>query len=155
MEQSERAWDWLRNSIANDIEECSTEDGERARKLLEALAAHFRDRLLDHPSEPRALSFTISKREQGIMDDLKHLIEILQKAQLLYTRSGSAKSAGRRETYYVPNRILWPEYGLDPHGQHARVSIPANVLWLAAETGNIDLKYPPDDKQMELWNEEQ
>lgn len=155
LERSRRTWDWVRNSIANDIEDCSMEDGLRAFQLLDALAVHFRYRLLNFLAEPRALSFTISKREQGIMDELNHLIEILQKAQLLYVRSGPAKSEGRRETYYVPNRILWPDRGLDPHGQHARVSIPADVLWKAAETGNIDLKYLQKDKQMELWNEEQ
>lgn len=155
LERSRRAWDWVRNRIAEDIEDCSMQDGLRVYQLLDALAVYFRNRLLHHESEPCALSFTISKSEQGLMDGLNHLIEILQKAQLLYIRSGPAKSEGRRETYYVPNRILWPDRGLDPHGQHARVSIPADVLWKAAETGNIDLKYPPDDKQMELWNEEQ
>lgn len=155
LERSRRAWDWVRNRIAEDIEDCSMQDGLRVYQLLDALAVYFRNRLLHHESEPCALSFTISKSEQGLTDGLNHLIEILQKAQLLYIRSGPAKSEGRRETYYVPNRILWPDRGLDPHGQHARVSIPADVLWKAAETGNIDLKYPPDDKQMELWNEEQ
>lgn len=155
LERSRQAWDWVRNRIAEDIEDCSMQDGLRVYQLLDALAVYFRNRLLYHESEPCALSFTISKSEQGLMDGLNHLIEILQKAQLLYIRSGPAKSEGRRETYYVPNRILWPDRGLDPHGQHARVSIPADVLWKAAETGNIDLKYPPDGKQMELWNEEQ
>ena len=155
LERSRRAWDWVRNRIAEDIEDCSMQDGLRVYQLLDALAVYFRNRLLHHESEPCALSFTISKSEKGLMDGLNHLIEILQKAQLLYIRSGPAKSEGRRETYYVPNRILWPDRGLDPHGQHARVSIPADVLWKAAETGNIDLKYSPDDKQMELWNEEQ
>ena len=88
------------------------------------------------------------------MDELNHLIEILRKAQLLYIRIGPAKDEGRRETYYVPNKILWPIRGLDPHGQHARVSIPSDVLWNAAESGNIDLKLDyQDNKQMEFWNE--
>jgi hypothetical protein len=37
------------------------------------------------------------------------------------------------QNYYVPNRMLWPERGLDPHGQHARVSMPAADLWAAAD----------------------
>ena len=155
LELSERKWEWIRYSIAQDIEDCSTEDGLRAFRLLDSLAVHFRNRLLHHQSEPCALSFTISKQEQDIMDKLNHLIEILRKAQLLYIRSGPAKDEGRRETYYVPNKILWPDRGLDPHGQHARVSIPAAILWKAAENGNIDLKpYHQDNEQMELWNEE-
>ena len=151
---SERKWKWLEDEIAQDIEDCSTEDGLRAFRLLDALAVHFRYRLLHHQSEPCALSFTISKGEPDVMVNLKHLIEILRKAQLLYIRSGPSKDDGQREPYYVPNKILWPVRGLDPHGQHARVSIPAAVLWKAAESGKIDLDHQ-DDKQMELWNEKQ
>ena len=154
LERSKRTWEWIRSRIAQDIEDCSTEAGQRAFQLLDALAAHFRYRLLYHQSEPRALSFTISQQGQDVMVKLNHLIEILRKAQLLYIQSGPAKDDGRRETYYVPNRILWPDRGLDPHGQHARVSIPADVLWKAAETGKIGLNYLKDDKQMELGYEE-
>lgn len=157
LDRSRRTWDWLRDSIAQDIEDCSTEDGQRAFNLLDALAAHFRDRLFRHESEPGALSFTISGRNQDTMDKLNHLIEILRKAQLLYKRTGPAKDEGRRESYYVPNKILWPDRGLDPHGQHARVSIPADVLWKAAETGKIGFEDVDNqaEKQMEIWNEEQ
>ncbi len=157
LDRSRRAWEWLRDSIAQDIEDCTTEDGERAFNLLDALAVHFRDRLLHHQSEPCALSFTISGRNQDTMDELDRLIEILRKAQLLYRRTGPAKDEGRRESYYVPNKILWPDRGLDPHGQHARVSIPADVLWKAVETGKIGLKDTDHEaeKQMEFWNEEQ
>ena len=158
LERSKRTWEWVRDSIAQDIQDCSTEDGLRAFQLLDALAVYFRDRLLHHQSEPCALSFTISgrRREPGIMDKLNRLIEILRKAQLLYIRSGPAKDDGRRETYYVPNKILWPDRSLDPHGQHARASIPADILWKAAEGRKINLKHldHQDDKQMGLWNEE-
>lgn len=153
LERSKRKWEWVRNSIAQNIDDCSTEDGQRAFRLLNALAVHFRYRLQHHESEPCALSFTISKCEPDVMVNLKHLIEILQKAQLLYIRSGPSKDDGQIEPYYVPNKILWPVRGLDPHGQHARVSIQAAVLWKAAESGTIDPKDLQDDKQMELWNE--
>lgn len=154
LQLSERKWEWVRNSIAQDIENCSTDDGQRAYRFLDSLAVHFRDRLQHHQSEPCALSFTISKQDNENIVKLNHLIEILRKAQLLYIKSGPAKDAGKREIYYVPNKILWPVRGLDPHGQHARVSIPTDVLWKAAETGKIDLKYLKDDGQMELWDEE-
>ena len=157
LERSARKWNWLRNSIAQDIEDCSTEDGDRAYRLFDALAVHFRKRLLDGKSEPRALSFTISTPEPPIPEELTRLIEILRKAQLLYIRSGPAKAEGRKEPYFVPNRILWPDRGLDPHGQHARVSIPADVLWNAAKSGRINWRHQEteDDRQMELWNEQQ
>ena len=92
------------------------------------------------------------------MADLERLIGILQKAQILYVRSGSAKDDGRLETYYVPNRLLWPARGLDPQGQHARVSIPSNLLWQAAETGRIDRRVDQEDDhpivQEGLWDAE-
>ena len=156
LEQSERKWEWIKDRISQDIEDCSTEDGLRIFNLLDALAVHFRDRLRRDLSEPRALSFTISGRDQGIMVNLDRLIEILRKAQLLYIRSGPAKDGGKREPYYVPNKILWPTRGLDPHGQHARVSIPAAALWKAAKSGKLDIGLDQrDDKQMEFWDEQQ
>ena len=152
LERSQRTWAWLKDRIAQDIEDCSTEDGQRAYRLLDALAVYFRYRLLHHGSEPGALSFTISQQDPSIMANLDHLIEILRKAQLLYIRSGSSKDDGKRETYYVPNRILWPSRGLDPHGQHARISISARVLWDAAEQGKIAIDQ--DDDQRSLWDDE-
>ena len=103
---SERKWEWVRNNISQGIEDCSTGDGLRAFQLLDALAVHFRYRLQHHQSEPCALSFTISKCEPDVMVNLKHLIEILRKAQLLYIRSGPSKDSGQIEPYYVPNKIL-------------------------------------------------
>ena len=156
LERSQRNWEWLEeNGIARDIDGCSTEDGQRAYRLLDALAKHFRHRLLTHQSEPCALSFTISGsgKNQDVTDNLRRIIEILRKAQLLYIRSGPAKDEGQRETYYVPNKILWPIRGLDPHGQHARVSIPASDLWNAAEQGELP-QDKDDDKQVRLWDDE-
>jgi len=152
LDRSQRTWDWLKDRIAQDIEDCSTEDGQRAYRLLDALAVHFRFRLMNHDSEPCALSFTISQQNSEIMTNLNHLIEILRKAQLLYIRSGSSKDDGRRETYYVPNKILWPSRGLDPHGQHARISIPASSLWDAAERGIIATDR--EDRQRRFWDDE-
>ena len=39
-----------------------------------------------------------------------------------------AKDQGAKEDYYIPNKMLWPSRGLDPVGQHARVSIQAGAL---------------------------
>ena len=91
LERSQRTWDWLKDRIAQDIEDCSTEDGQRAYRLLDALAVHFRYRLMNHESEPCALSFTISQQDSEVMTNLNHLIEILRKAQLLYIRAGHRK----------------------------------------------------------------
>ncbi|MCY4584089.1 MAG: hypothetical protein OXE50_15030, partial [Chloroflexi bacterium] len=149
---SERIWGWLENDIARDIEDCNSEDGNRAFQLLDALAGHFRERLKHHKSEPRALSFTISERDSALLPDLLRIVEILRRAQLIYIRRGPAKDKGRREEYFIPNRILWPIRGLDPIGQHARVSIRASVLWSAAESGVLPLA--DANREPELWDED-
>ena len=160
LERSEAAWIWLKEQLPNDIEGCSMDDGQRAYRLLDALARHFRERLLGDGSEPSALSFTISHQTSPVMADLRRLLDILQKAQMIYVRVGPAKDSGRREAYYVPNRILWPSRGLDPHGQHARVSLTSDSLWGATQTGrlesptNTNHSKVPNFQQEKLWDED-
>lgn len=132
LERSQRKWDLVREQLDCSIDGCSREQREQVYRLFDNLAILFRERLLHHESEPRAVVFTISEREYEHYDKLEEILKIARKAQILYTRTGSAKDRGRRETYYVPNRILWLDRGLDPNGQHARVSIKAQHLWRAA-----------------------
>ena len=159
LERSDNAWRWLCERLSNDVEGCSIEDDRRAYRLLDALASHFRDRLLGDGSEPSALSFTISQHKSPAMTNVNRLLDILRNAQMLYVRVGPAKDGGRREPYYVPNRILWPSRSLDPHGQHARVSLTCDALWHAAETGRLEPSNedrqtaPATDRQGELWND--
>ena len=153
LERSKRVWEWLEKGIANDIQGCSLEDGRRAFQLMDALAVLFRQRLAESRSEPCAVSFTISGQDDENAGKLMQVIEVLRRGQLLYLRSGPAKDKGQRETYYMPNKFLWPIRGLDPHGQHARVSIPASVLWKAANEGKMELR-SDDDQQKRLWEDE-
>lgn len=135
LERSQGLWDRLRGGLDKIVPNCSREDATHAYQLLDQLAVLFRERLLHHESEPRANSFTVSGLRQCIPErcaELERLFNILMEAQYLYVRSGPAKDKGKREWYYVPNRLLWPERGLDPHGQHARVSLKAEELWAAA-----------------------
>jgi hypothetical protein len=154
LEQSRRMWDMLRDGIDRLVEGCSREDAVHAFQLMDNLALLFRERLLHQKSEPTANSFTISGSNAKARESLSHIIEILRKAQLLYARTGAAKDKGRRETYYVPNRMLWPDRGLDPHGQHARVSIGATDLWSAAKD-NRPLPFNDETplEQETLWYE--
>jgi hypothetical protein len=99
---------------------------------LQALGDYFVNRLISHKSEPRILSFIISEAETENMKFLDNLFRIAQQAQLLYIRSGSSKTRGRREDYFTPNRILWPVLGLDVNGQHGRASISSRELVDAA-----------------------
>ena len=132
--RSRALWDWARNELDKTLEGCSRDNARRAYQMLDKLAVLFRERLLKHKSEPRANSFTISQQSDTVMDKLNQVIDTLVAGQLIYIRSGPAKDLGKRENYYVPNRMLWPDRGLDPHGQHARVSIRAPDLWAAAES---------------------
>jgi len=143
LELSKEKWEWVQNDMVNRIEGCSGELAKSVYQLLDNLAILFRKRLLSKISEPRAVEFTISG-----LDDTKHatLLEVLQiarKAQLVYTYRSSAKDQGKRETYYMPNRMLWPERGLDPEGQHARVSLTADNLQKAA-LNNIEITFTGD-----------
>jgi len=157
IEQSRRLWEIAEQELDKTLEGCSREDANRAYQLLDQLAILFRERLLKHQSEPRANSFTVSGKKGYAIEPLRRVIETLISSQLLYVRMGSAKDKGRQERYYVPNRMLWPARGLDPHGQHARVSLLASDLWSAADQGKalpFDEKVGSELIQMELFNDE-
>ena len=133
MELSEKMWARLGDGLDNIVSGCTREDARQLERLFEQLAQLFRARLLSPGSEPRAVSFSVSgAKDERDLADLEHLLLIARKAAFLYSRSGAAKDAGAREAYHVPNRMLWPIRGLDPQGQHARVSLPARRLMAAA-----------------------
>jgi hypothetical protein len=154
--QSRRLWEFAEQELDKTLVGCSREDAKRAFQLLDQLAILFRERLHKHQSEPRAISFTISGRKGYDIGPLKRVLETLVSAQFLYVRMGTAKDSGRQERYYVPNRLLWPARGLDPHGQHARVSLMAHDLWIAADQGKalpFEEKVTSEFVQMELMYE--
>jgi hypothetical protein len=142
LEHSQRMWDRIKE-LDKVIQGCSREEAVQLYNLFDHLAQYFRERLFHHKSEPRAISFSISGMTDYYEKRLSPLIEVAIRAQILYTRSGPAKDSGRREPYYVPNRMLWPIRGLDPHGQHARASIKAKDLLASAVDGK---KIPVSNK---------
>ena len=157
LDRSKRKWEWIEDGLSNSIEGCSLEEGKYIYQLFDQLAILFRNRLLFHESEPRAVTFTISDKKSEHYPALIELLNKAKKSQILYTYRSSAKDSGSRETYYVPNRILLPERGLDPHGQHARVSLKSSVLWEAAiNNKEIPLsaknKVKEYDNQRKLWD---
>lgn len=131
-DRSQRLWTWIESSLASSIDNCTLEDAKRIYQLFDNLGDLFRRRLLKAKSEPRALAFSISAMTEEYEGLIKPLLHTARRAQLLYFRSGPAKDDGRRETYYVPNRMLWPIRGLDVVGQHARASLKARDVWAAA-----------------------
>ena len=131
-ERSTFKWEWLKQ-IHRYVDGCSEQQSKQINQLFDQLMVLFRQRLLKHKSEPRAIIFSISGREAVMFGAVQDLLNIVQRAQMLYTRTGNAKDDGLRETYYIPNRILLPARGLDPVGQHAHVQLKAIDLWAAAE----------------------
>lgn len=132
-ELSDRRWDILSGSLHRILPNCTLKDGEQIHNLFKRLAEYFRQRLLQHASEPRVVTFIVSERAHPSFEQLRRLLELAERAQLVYVRSGTSKKGGGREDYYVPNRMLWPRYGLDAHGQHGRASLRSEDLLAAAQ----------------------
>jgi len=132
LNSSSHLWEWLEHSLVSSIDNCTLEDSRRLFNLLSNLGDLFRYRLLNVKSEPRAIAFSISGMTKALEEKLPPLLDIGRRAQLLYFRNGPSKDDGKRETFYVPNRMLWPIRGLDVVGQHARASLKASDVWAAA-----------------------
>ena len=154
-EQSENLWKWVESSLSSSIDNCPLEEAKRIFSLLDNLGRLFRARLLTAKSEPRAVAFSISAMTEEYEESIMTLLHIARRAQLIYFRMGPAKDEGRRETYYVPNRMLWPIRGLDVVGQHARVSLKAKDVWAAAKGQPFPAGDETDATQVELFNAEE
>lgn len=148
IDRSNYEWDRIKTNLPLSVEGCSSGDAQKVYNLLNQLANLFRERLLKHKSEPRAVSFTISETEGDRYDELIRLIKIARKAQLIFTYRSTAKDRGERELYYMPNRILWPVKKLDSRGLHARVSIKSSVLYNAA-VNNKSIPYTNNGEENE------
>ena len=116
------------------IDNCTIEQGKQIFQLFENLMILFSKRLVSDISEPRAIVFSISQKDTHpeLYKEIIALIDLARKVQFIYTRIGNAKDKGKQEIYYVPNRLLFPSLGLDPHGQYSRVSLKVSDIWNAA-----------------------
>lgn len=134
IERSQRLWDTLRNGLDKIVNNCSADDAKHILYLFENLMAFFGHRLKMDISEPRAIVFSISQvdSEPDRYNSIIKLLNIARRAQYLYTRMGNSKEKSKQETYFVPNRLLFPLLGLDPHGQYSRTSIKVIDLYNAA-----------------------
>jgi hypothetical protein len=153
IEKSKELWKDIEDGLDRNIENCSSEQAKQIRQLFNNLMILFRNRLRTHKSEPRAITFTVSQKTTHgqIYNQVKGLLDIARKSQILYTRTSRSKDDGKLETYYIPNRLLFPSLGLDPEGQHARVSLKATDLWNAAEK-NTQIPYVGDTEDFKQTN---
>jgi hypothetical protein len=154
-DRSTKLWQNLNDGLECTVQGCTEEQSEAIKNLFEKLCTLFKYRLLNHKSEPRAVVFTVSGMNRELKKKILPLLDIAQKANLLYERMSRAKDNGYLEVYYTPNRMLWPSVGLDPQGQHARVSLKATDI-LAATKGK---DFPVNDTengdiQGELFDDE-
>ena len=147
IEKSKELWKDIDDGLDRIVENCNSEQAKQLRQLFNNLMILFRSRLKSHKSEPRAITFTISQKTayEQIYDQVRNLLDIARKSRILYTRPSRSKDDGKLETYYIPNRLLFPSFGLDPEGQHARVSLKATDLWNAAEK-NTPIPYGDDNE---------
>lgn len=153
IEKSKELWKDIEDGLDRNVENCSSEQAKQIRQLFNNLMILFRNRLKKHKSEPRAITFTVSQKttHEQIYNQVKDLLDIARKSQILYTRTSRSKDDGKLETYYIPNRLLFPSLGLDPEGQHARVSLKATDLWNAAEK-NTPIPYIVDNEDFKQTN---
>lgn len=145
IKRSTKLWERLEGLDKTDVD-CSQEQAKQIFQLFENLMVLFKSRLMSAISEPRAVTFVLSEQNDEIMQLLKPLLEIAEKAQLLYTRPGKHKQTSKKVTVYVPNRMLLLTKGLDPHGQYASVYIKAKDAWSAAHRNQ---KFPFSVQQEE------
>lgn len=140
LQRSDNYWEFIRNNLSLKITGCSETDAKKIVNLLTGLCEHFVERLKKHESEPRVIVFSISAYSDILRSELQPLLNLAEKAQLLYVRSGPKKKGGGREDFYILNRMLLPAFGLDAHGQHGRASIQAEYLVAATQGKVIPLK---------------
>jgi len=135
-EKSKELWNRIEKDLFNNIDNCSTKQGNEISNLFEHLSLLFKERLMNpSSSEPRAITFSISARSelsQSQNAEIDEWLRISREALILYDRKSSSKEFGEKETIYVPNRLIFPDRGLDVIGQHSRVSIKAREIYDAA-----------------------
>lgn len=130
--KSDEFWEKIRN-IDSELDDCSADLGRKILNFFSQLVEYLKKRLKDDRiSEPRALNFIISEIEPSMEDEIKILIDASLRSILLYERTISHKATGRKLPLYVPNRMMLPAHGLDPHGQYSHFAIKAKDLLAAA-----------------------
>lgn len=130
-QRSSSLWTILREGLDKIIPNCSNQEAEQIYIMFDKIMILFKKRLLSDISEPRAIVFTLTgeKKYKTEFEQLKRLLDISRRAQMLYMRISSGKRLGSKVVYYVPNRMLLPDRGLDVKGQYSQVPISVKDLY--------------------------
>lgn len=142
---SDNYWEKIRN-IDSEIENCTIEFAKAINNFFDQLMIYLKKRLNDEKiSEPRALNFIISQSNENLDERILPIIDVCLRSTLLYKRTVNHKATGRKLNLYVPNRLLLPTHGLDPHGQYSHFPITAKTF--------IDAAY--NNKTIPLFTDEE
>lgn len=143
--KSDEFWEKIRN-IDSELNNCSKDLAKKINNFYNQLVDYLKRRLKNEDiSEPRALNFIISEIEPEIEDQINEIIDASLKSTLLYERTISHKATGKKIPLYVPNRMMLPSHGLDPHGQYSHFPIKGKDL-LAAAIHNKPLPFFAEEK---------
>lgn len=155
LKRSEDSWETLRRGLDKIIEDCTREQSEHIYRLFNNLMVLFKKRLLAKISEPRAIVFSLKGRKEFKEESeyIDTLLDISKKAQILYTRIGTDKTLAGKTIYYVPNRMLLPDRGLDVKGQASHVQIQIKDLYDSIIQAK-DLPFFEETKKNKLDNQQ-
>ncbi|MCA0364244.1 MAG: hypothetical protein LCH67_09370 [Bacteroidetes bacterium] len=143
--KSDDFWDKIRN-IDSELDNCTKELAKQINNFYNQLIEYLKKRLKDEKiSEPRALNFIISEIEPEMEDKINEIIYASLKSTILYERIISHKATGKKLPLFVPNRMMLPTHGLDPHGQYSHFAIKGKDF-IAAAINNKPLPFFAEDE---------
>ena len=153
LKRSEAFWEKIQ-SIDSEIEDCSDSLLNGINNFFNQLMIYLKKRLKNEDiSEPRALNFIISRVDDSTDHKINEIIDACLRSTLLYKRMVSHKATGDKLPLYVPNRLMLPIHGLDPHGQYSHFPITAKDF-LEAAYKNKEIPFfaedDGEDNQLEI-----
>lgn len=132
LERSDVFWEKIK-VIDSEIENCSEELCSAINNFFNQLMIYLKKRLKNEDiSEPRALNFIISQPNDIYKSKVDEIVNACLKSTLLYKRMVGHKSTGVMLPLFIPNRLMLPSHGLDPHGQYSHFPITYKAFYEAA-----------------------
>jgi len=142
LDLSKKKWMDLK-TIDRRVTNCSKEDAEKLHLFFENFGNMLLEKILNPEStEKRILSFYITDTQinKSYTQEINKLFSIAKQDGYLYTRLGPDKSGGKT-VWYTPNRLLWPNLGLDPLGENGRFSLGITTVKSMFETKVSSTKF--------------
>lgn len=152
LDRSEDFWEKIK-VIDSEIENCTEELCTSINNFFNQLMIFLKKRIKNEDiSEPRALNFIISQPDEKYKSKVDEIINASLKSTLLYKRMVDHKSTGAKLPLFIPNRLMLPSHGLDPHGQYSHFPISYKAFYEAAYN-NKEIPFfaeNENDEQLEI-----